>query len=315
MSEKSTQHEITAEILRVAQELGRVPTRDEFRSLSSISQRQMYKHFDNYSVAVTAAGLTPANQKHRIKSLFNKDISTQIENHKKVEHVKTTSKYEKIVLIGDCHFPFVDLGALCAVYDIIERHKPDIVIQMGDLLDMLSQTKFPRSHNIYTPKDEVELGYKMADDMWRAVKTIVPHATCYQILGNHDIRPLKRILESYPEGEIFFSIEKYFEFEGVTTIKDARQELIINDIAFIHGYKTKLGDHRDEMLMNVCVGHSHTGGVSYRKIGNKILWELNAGYIGDATSKALSYTPIRMTKWTLGCGIIDTDGPRFVPFE
>lgn len=52
--------------------------------------------------------------------------------------------------------------------------------------------------------------------------------------------------------------------------------------------------------------------MSFKRIGGKTLYELNAGYLGDPESKALSYTPTKITNWTLGWGYIDEDGPRFV---
>jgi hypothetical protein len=126
------------------------------------------------------------------------------------------------------------------------------------------------------------------------------------------MRPIKRVIESCPETEPFFNISEYFKFKNVETILDARQELYINDIAFIHGYRTKLGDHRDFMLKNVVHGHTHRGGVHFKKIGDKVLFELDCGYIGDPTSKALSYTAQKTTHWTHGFGYIDQYGPRFI---
>ena len=69
-----------------------------------------------------------------------------------------------------------------------------------------------------------------------------------------------------------------------------------------------------ETLSNIVVGHSHIGGVTYRNIGNKIVWELNSGYCGDPDSKALSYRLMKLTKWTHGFGFVDEFGPRFIPF-
>jgi hypothetical protein len=66
------------------------------------------------------------------------------------------------------------------------------------------------------------------------------------------------------------------------------------------------------MLMSCAVGHSHVGGVAYRSIQGKVLFELNAGLLGDPEAKGLSYTPQKLTRWTLGWGFIDQLGPRFI---
>jgi hypothetical protein len=138
----------------------------------------------------------------------------------------------------------------------------------------------------------------------------------YQICGNHDARPLKRILEVYPEAEDW--VKKMFAemmtFPGVETILDTRQELVLpGDVMVIHGYKSKLGEHRDHMLFNAVCGHQHTGGVVYKNLRGRTLWELNAGLAGDPEAKGLTYTPQRITSWTLGFGWLDEYGPRFIP--
>jgi hypothetical protein len=125
---------------------------------------------------------------------------------------------------------------------------------------------------------------------------------------------MKRIIEAYPEAELFMDFEKWFKFDGVTTHSDIRQELIINGICFIHGYRSKLGDHRDFNKMSTVVGHSHLGGVNFKNYGSEILFELNAGYIGDPESKALSYTSQKIVNWTHGLGVIDSFGARFIHF-
>lgn len=88
---------------------------------------------------------------------------------------------------------------------------------MGDLLDMYSHSKFPKSQNVYTPKDEEEAGIKKARELWAAIRKASPNSKCVGLLGNHDIRPLKRTLESAPQLEHW--IEKYFkdlmQFDGV----------------------------------------------------------------------------------------------------
>ncbi len=104
-----------------------------------------------------------------------------------------------------------------------------------------------------------------------------------------------------------------WEFDGVTTMGSERDELIIDGILYMHGFR-KHGDHVKYNLMSTVCGHSHTGGVVFHPIKGKTLFELNAGYLGDPKSAALSYTrQSKISKWTLGLGYIDDYGPRFVP--
>lgn len=264
-----------------------------------------------------AAGMEPKQEKpKKIKAeeIFYRPIEQVISDLRSRDiRVIKTADFKVILVIGDAHFPYVDPAVLSLIYEFIERVKPDIIIQMGDLYDMFANGKFARSLHCYNPFEEASLGKRMAAAMWETIRKIVPHARLIQLWGNHDIRPLKRVLDVAPSAEPFIDLKPYFTFDGVEVVEDYRTVLKINDINFHHGWLSHLGAHRDHFLGNAVVGHSHTGGVSFRNVGDKILWELNAGYIADPHSKALGYTPTRITKWTQGFGLIDIAGPRFIP--
>ena len=105
-------------------------------------------------------------------------------------------------------------------------------------------------------------------------------------------------------------------FDGVETILDSRQELMLpGDVMVVHGYKSKIGEHRDHALYNAVCGHQHTGGVVYRQIRGRVLWELNAGLAGDPEAKGLTYGAQKINSWTLGFGFLDEYGPRFIPLR
>ncbi len=105
-----------------------------------------------------------------------------------------------------------------------------------------------------------------------------------------------------------------YRFKGVHTVEDDREELIINGIIFMHGYRSRAGDHMRYNGKSTVVGHSHTGSVVYeQKSKRNIIWELNAGFLADETAEPLRYRPQTTSKWTLGYGLIDSSGPRFIP--
>jgi predicted phosphodiesterase len=241
-----------------------------------------------------------------------REIITNLNKRKEI----VFNNAKKIFIIGDVHFPFVNIDALNACYELIKKEKPDVVIQQGDLDDQYSNSKFPKSQNVYSPKAEDDLARSMAEEMWAKIRSIVPKAKCYQLMGNHNARALLRVVEKWPEGEhmIEYYMRHRMTFEGVETIHDPTQELYINGILFIHGHYSQLGAHRDYNTINVVTGHSHRGGVNYRSYNGKVYWELNVGFIGDPESKALSYRKQKYHNWTWGCGIIDSLGPRFVAF-
>lgn len=307
-------HSLLCELKRVSSEIGRTPKRDEFIALANIKRHHIDKLFGGFSILVEAAGLDVKPRKIS-DDIFKKDIRQELKvDQDYKQKLDLGSHFEDTVIIGDTHFPFISVDALTALYQFIDETKPKVVIQIGDLYDCLSHASFPKSMNIYTPKDEMDFGREMAMKMWETIQKLSPGVRCYQILGNHCIRPIKRMIELYPAGEQFFTIKPFFEFEGVHTNHDVRSPLILQGVNYIHGFLSKLGAHRDLLGANVVCGHSHLGGVSFKNVYGRVLFELNAGYLGDPFSKAFSYMPIRIPQWTLGLGHIDRFGPRFIPF-
>lgn len=309
-------HQLHSALLNLAQELGKTPTKEEFTKIPGTGYALRKFYHRRYEDLLLAAGLDLNTTPKKITNeIFRKDINQHLSEYE-AKVIQKSKKYPKILIVGDLHFPFHHKKCLESIHEFAKENQPDYIIQIGDLYDQYSHAKFPRSHNLFTPREEEKLARDLAEKMWSRFGSECPNAKKIQILGNHDARPLKRVLESLPQMEHW--VEKYFQelmsFEGVETLLNSREEYKIEDILIIHGYSSKLGDHRDHYLNSIIVGHSHTGGVSFRQVNGKILFELNVGYVADQFAKGLSYTPTRTVKWTLGNGWIDQYGPRFIPY-
>lgn len=229
-----------------------------------------------------------------------------------------TGRLDNLVMIlGDTHFPFEHLGAVAQAVDLIREYQPDYVVQVGDLYDMLSFSKYPRSYNIYTPSDELSLARTKAVAMWSAVRAAAPAAKCIQFRGNHDDRPLKRVLGILPAAEQFVEdgMNGMFRFEGVESLSGELDSYEIDGVLYQHGY-APFGRHAPENNQSTVTGHLHRGGTVFlisKPYG--IFWELNAGWLGDARAPVYAYSAQkRLHATTLGIGIVDPLGPRFLPF-
>ena len=216
---------------------------------------------------------------------------------------------------GDIHFPFHHKLYLPAAIWFCIHFKPDYIVQKGDLRDWYSSSRFTRKVNLFTPKQEDEWASYYSEIFWSLLNEYVPKCEKYQLLGNHCVRPVARIMEKAPEFEedLIEILHEKYTFEGVKTIFDPREELDIDDQRFVHGYLSQLGSHARFNQMSMNVGHSHQGGVVYIPLKEKIIWELNSGYLADPMHPALGYTmQKKATRWTHGFGCVDENGPRFV---
>lgn len=227
----------------------------------------------------------------------------------------------KFVVLGDLHMPFHHKAALTVTLDLIKEQKPDYIIQVGDLYDLFSMSRFPKSQNEIrmTPTQELEEAISSAKEMWEVIRKYSPKSKCIQLLGNHDLRLSKQIKEKLPELLGVINTNNFYKFKGVKTITDVRKEFAIDGIVFQHGHFSKLGDHAKWNQKPTVVGHSHRAGTLF----HSKYFEANAGFLADETQAALSYTTQRMTGWTLGVLIIyetqirgkKTLFPAFIPYK
>lgn len=311
-------HELIAALKDFALELGRSPTRAEFETRIKNGNLRI-KKAGGFITLLKAAGLETYDERRSGKritnAIFERDLSAVLEAHKPREESER-EKWPRIAIISDIHWPFSNAKVLEAFHAYCKQHKPEIVIINGDAWDMYAHSKYPRSYNTYSPRDEQELSRKANEAFWKRIQTDCPGVRCIQMLGNHDVRPLKRVLESYPAAEDWVEemLRRLFTYEGVETIFDPRQELMLpGNIMVHHGYRSKLGDHSSYTLYNCIVGHTHLGGVVFRQMRGQVRWECNSGVAGDPESKALSYSPQKITHWTPGFAWVDEYGPRFIP--
>lgn len=217
-------------------------------------------------------------------------------------------------IIGDTHFPFYDHKALDIAIGKLHRDM-NLVIQVGDLYDQYSASRFPRNLNLLTPEKETEEARLCAWEMWAQIKQKCPRAELVQLMGNHDERPYKRAVDRTPElmHIVAPAFQALYEFKGVKTIHGASNDFEKQGVVFTHGYLSGPAAHARCVDMPVVRGHSHRGGVTWVREG---LWELDAGFLGAYDSPVFGYSSWkRAYRMTRGMGIIDEHGPRFIPIE
>lgn len=221
----------------------------------------------------------------------------------------------RLLAVGDVHAPFADPAKLKATYALARDFKPTHIWQCGDGYDMYSFSRFPKSVDLITPKQELLEGKAQLKTMWQELQKASPKAKCYQSRGNHSARIVKKMLANAPEFESLLDgpISELTEFEGVHDMKTHRGEIELGNMLLVHGWSSKIGFHADYFGQNVVCGHSHHGGVSYKARKGQPIWELNCGFVADINALPLQYGESKTNSWVAGVGIVDKYGPRFVP--
>ncbi len=309
-------HDLVSKLKDLAIDLGRTPSRDEFTKTIKGGKHHITRAFGTYAALIHASGLDPvalSKPKKIDNTIFERNIEKHIERYVPKARPEV-ERFPRIAVISDIHWPFHCQRVIDAFYRFIEKEKPQHIILNGDARDYYSHGKFPRSHNQFTPKEENAMGRRLNTEFWAEVRKLCPDASLMQNLGNHDARPMKRIIDAYPEAEEWLqeAICREFTFEGVKTIFDTREEIQIGSIIIHHGFKTQLGAHRDHNLQNSISSHTHRPGVVYRTVRGSVIFELNTGYAGDPCAKGLTYTATKTVDWVQSFGFVDEYGPRVI---
>lgn len=218
----------------------------------------------------------------------------------------------KILVLGDTHFPFAHRKAFDWVYRLADKFKPTHVVQVGDLLDQFAFSRYPKVLKM-SPEEELARGRLAAEKMWKTVNC----GNKIQLVGNHCVRLTKTAVSVAPQLAhlVDKSFRELYSFNGVKTVFNPTEEFKLGGIIFQHGHRSKLGDHARYNLCNTVCGHSHRGGVVFDQSARGPFWELNVGFLGDIESPVFGYRAQKhIHKTTVGVGLIDELGPRFVPY-
>ena len=91
-----------------------------------------------------------------------------------------------------------------------------------------------------------------------------------------------------------------------------KKGLKIEDVLYVHGWLTTLGQHMRSLGENVVHGHTHRSGIIQQVIGGKQLFELDCGYWADPNAVPLKYGPGPHINWIHSLGFVDQYGPRII---
>ena len=270
------------------------------------------KRFPSNSELVGELQVPRTTMRHIFKNLTNlieivaRELERPVTKATKTKEAKMSNS--KVFVISDTHFPFHSKKAYKVMMAKLKKEKPTHVVQVGDILDQFIFSKYPKSDTINFDSD-VKLGLEVAKKMWKDIQAAVPKAKCYQLLGNHDVRMVKRISEKLPELHNLISNKDLYDFEGVETKFSDRDYLEIDGVVYVHGWLSKSLDHATYFGKPVVHGHTHRAGIQHH---SQDLWAMDVGYLADKDSLPLQYTASKFSKWTVACGIVEDGRPRLV---
>src|SRR5271169_4685426 len=126
----------------------------------------------------------------------------------------------RVLAVPDRHFPFAHRRACEWVVGVAKTYQPEVIVGLGDELDLYSLSRYPKSVNLMTPGEEYKRGMEQYAAHWEALQKVTPKAKCYEISSNHGDRLRKRVRERAPELEGYFADNPF----GVRDVKRIKGE-------------------------------------------------------------------------------------------
>ena len=219
-----------------------------------------------------------------------------------------------ILVIPDTHFPFADWKGLEKAKAWADEHEPDLIVQLGDLLDQKAWSRWDKDPDDMSPEEEFAEAYK---DVERFHK-MFPKA--HILTGNHDRRFYMKAAEGGLPSQLVKSMKELFPFTTEWTWHiHAKDRLIVpsarGDILFMHGDEMggKPVAKATALGLNVVQGHTHQCSVTHAQAMDKHLFGAECGHLMDVDSKGARYSARNPKGASSGFMVIKHGIPYFIP--
>lgn len=225
----------------------------------------------------------------------------------------------RVVAISDTQLPFEDKRALRNVIQFIGDYQPDRVVQIGDLMDYPTPSRWNRG----TKGEYEQLVIKHSD--YGKKNFFEPLRAVYSgpvgiLEGNHDLRPRQYLADQAPALAEFadaFHFSKLLDFNGFGVDLIPPFYKIGPDTVLIHGHEikglsqiagTSAYNHAAKAGANIVMGHTHRLGIrrhTAQYIGGKAVrrWGFETGCLMDVR-KAQYLGGGGVANWQQGFGLL-----------
>jgi predicted phosphodiesterase len=213
------------------------------------------------------------------------------------------------IVLSDAHIPFQHKTAWNLALKVIRETRPDYVVSVGDLADMLAVMAHAKSKNQrnITLLDEINRVNPELDRLGKAAGK----AEVHWVLGNHESRFERYIAQRAPELEGMTSVEQLFRTKErgwhVTQYKDHLQlgKLYITHDVGVGGDRAHIAAEKD-FAGNVITGHNHRQ--NWSVVGNargSAHVTATGGWLGDPKFADYMGGIQKLRYWTHGFNAFD----------
>ena len=216
---------------------------------------------------------------------------------------------KRILVISDMHLPYQHKDSIIFLKEIKKEYKPDMVVNIGDLLDFHAISMHENNPDLYSAGHELD----KAKEYIKQIEDIYPEVT--EVDSNHSSLVYRRALKYgmskqflKPYGE-FLGTRKWKWIDDLTLTMSNGQRCF-----FTHGRSADVLKVSQTMGMSAVQGHYHTKFlISYWANPDNLFFAMNVGCMINQKSMAFNYAKNFKTRFILGCAIILDGIPKLLP--
>lgn len=215
-----------------------------------------------------------------------------------------------VLVIPDIQYPFQHQDAHAFLKLIVKTHKPNIIVQIGDLLDQHYYSKYGPSSKATDGKVEIQ---HAISDLQSGLYKLFPEV--YVCWGNHDLRIAKRASDAGIDAYLLKSYQEIIKSPKGWQFADRWE---IDGVIYEHGigrsgYQGALKAAQANMQSTV-IGHLHScAGILWYGNKKNLIFGFNVGALVDDNKYAFEYARFSAQKSILGCGLVLNGIPVFIP--
>ena len=226
----------------------------------------------------------------------------------------------KSVVIPDVHVPFHSRHAVRRLIQYLTEERPDRIVFLGDVMDFHALSVHRQD-----PKwqDSLEKELKAGRRFLAQVREASPGARIQYIQGNHEDRWNRYVAGRVPALRLVgikWPDALDMAAREIEVVNTAKKKLWLptsmgQRVRIMHGHELKgsskfPGGHAYNIACrlgcNVHIGHTHRLGLLAGVAGNKEVFGVEGGYLGDHNQSACDFMGPARPPWTQAWAVYDT---------
>lgn len=215
----------------------------------------------------------------------------------------------RVLAISDTQEPFGHRDAIPFLKWVNKKYSPDLVVHVGDEMDMCALSNFDHDPDGYSAGDELKKGLERMGEYYDLFPKVM---AC---TSNHTARPLRK---AFAAGIPAAFMRDYKDFMKAPKGWNWRDQWEVDGVTYEHGEGfSGFNGALNCALKNgapTVIGHLHShAGILYSADERRILYGFNVGCLIDRHAYAFRYGKNMRHKPLLGVGIVDKSIPTWVP--